>query len=416
MNNIMYTGIDVSTTSNVVCSIDPEGNIQDKIRSFPQNQSGAKSLESWLDALVSQGGFDRLLIATEATSFYDLPIIDYLAESQRLGAFKPELYRLNAKYVKRFRQSMGEKDKTDLVDARVIAEKLRSGVLPHPYLSHQLNMPLQRLTRYRVHLVEVIAREKQHMLAHLFLKYVGYKKDNMLENQVFGKTSQAVLTEFKSSEDLANCSIEELTDFVVEHGKNRSARPQEIARSLKSMARESYRIRPALAKSVNLILISSLRSIRSLQETLKEINQAISDELKAFPQTLESIPGIGPVYAAGILAEIGNVERFPSSDQLAKFSGIWWPRHQSGEFEAEDRRLRKAGNKYLRYYLVEAANSARIHNLEYKEYYQKKYKEVTKHQHKRALILTARKLIRPVYALLKRGELYRGNTTQSSSV
>jgi len=41
-------------------------------------------------------------------------------------------------------------------------------------------------------------------------------------------------------------------------------------------------------------------------------------------------------------------------------------------------------------------------------------REVTKHQHKRALALTARKLVRLVYALLKKGQLYRANYQQEA--
>ncbi len=55
--------------------------------------------------------------------------------------------------------------------------------------------------------------------------------------------------------------------------------------------------------------------------------------------------------------------------------------------------MSKAGNRYLRYYLGEAANSMRKHNVEYGAYYRKKYNEVPKHQHKRALALTSRKFV-----------------------
>ena len=69
--------------------------------------------------------------------------------------------------------------------------------------------------------------------------------------------------------------------------------------------------------------------------------------------------------------------------------------------------MTKTGNKYLRYYLIEAANSLRVHNEEYKAYYQSKYQEVTKHRHKRALALTARKLVRLIFLLLKNSQLYQ---------
>ncbi|MDI6711444.1 MAG: transposase, partial [Bacillota bacterium] len=112
------------------------------------------------------------------------------------------------------------------------------------------------------------------------------------------------------------------------------------------------------------------------------------------------------VPIAGMIAEIGDIARFPSERALAQYAGLTWSRYQSGNFDAEDRSLSKTGNRYLRYYLVEAANSLRVHNEEYRAYYQTKYGEVPKHQHKRALVLTARKLVRLVYALLSKGQIY----------
>ena len=51
--------------------------------------------------------------------------------------------------------------------------------------------------------------------------------------------------------------------------------------------------------------------------------------------------------------------------------------------------------------MVEAANSIRRHEDTYRLYYQKKYDEVPKFKHKRALVLTARKLVRLVDTLLR---------------
>ena len=59
-----------------------------------------------------------------------------------------------------------------------------------------------------------------------------------------------------------------------------------------------------------------------------------------------------------------------------------------------------------RYYLLEAANSVRRCDSEFRRYYDLKFKEVNKYQHKRALALTARKLVRLVFRLLKDNRLY----------
>jgi hypothetical protein len=88
-------------------------------------------------------------------------------------------------------------------------------------------------------------------------------------------------------------------------------------------------------------------------------------------------------------------------------AGLWWPRTSSGDFEAEDRRMSKSGNRYLRYYLIQAANKMRSNIPEYAAFYARKFKEASKHHHKRALVLTARKSVGLVVGLLHRNEPYR---------
>lgn len=201
--------------------------------------------------------------------------------------------------------------------------------------------------------------------------------------------------------------IEDIVDLICSEGNNRLKDPVEIAKKLKSLANRAYRLDPNLADSVELTLTMSLENIRFLENQLKKLDKEIERQLKAFSQTLQTVPGIGPVIAAGIIAEIGDINRFSNEAALAKFAGLVWNKYQSGNFNAEDTSLAKCGNFYLRYYLVEAANLLRMHIDEYKAFYYKKYKEVNKHQHKRALVLTARKSVRLVFALLSKGQIYK---------
>lgn len=409
MSNTLFVGCDVSSKTNVICLMEKEGDKLD-YRDLPNTLSGAKKLESLLVKIMQENGFSTLKIGTEASSFLDLHLLDFLASSEKLAPFNPSIYQLNAKIVRNFKKAYPDKDKTDKIDAFVIADRLRFGRLPEPYENHRPYLPLRRLTRHRFHLVESIAREKTYFVTHLYLKFSGFSVERPFAS-VFGTTSLAVITEL-SPDEIINMPIEELTRFIIKNGKNRFRNPQEVVKTVRRAARESYRLRPALASSIDLILSSILQSIRSLQQALKEVDNAIEKEFQAFPNTLQSIKGIGPVYSAGIFSEIGNIERFPREDALAKFAGLTWRKRQTGKFEAEDTRMTKTGNQYLRYYLIEAANALRVHNAEYKAYYQNKYKEVTKYQHKRALALTARKLVRLVYALLKKGQLYKKNYQQ----
>lgn len=94
-------------------------------------------------------------------------------------------------------------------------------------------------------------------------------------------------------------------------GKRRFADPIHNARKMQSVARNSYRLPAALHPPVNLILRQSLRIIACLKRQLERTNTAVSEAIPAIPpHTLETIPGIGPVYSAGIVSEIDPVERF----------------------------------------------------------------------------------------------------------
>ena len=379
---------------------------------FPNTLPGAKALESQLLQLIKEKGFSTLKIATEATSFLDLHLVDFFACSQALAPFNPSIYQFNPKLVRNFKKAYPDKEKTDKIDAFVIADRLRFGRLPEPYESHRPYLPLRRLTRYRFHLVKTISREKAYFLTHLYLKFSAFSLEKPFAS-VFGATSLALITEF-SPDELVHLPLEDLTQFIIKNGKNRFKDPEKIVGALQRAARESYRLRPALSSSIDLILATILQTLRALGEALKEVDKAIEKEFQAFPNTLQSVKGIGPVYSAGIFSEIGDIARFPTEDAIAKIAGLTWRRHQSGNFEAEETHMSKTGNEYLRYYLIEAANALRVHNAEYKAYYETKFQEVTIHQHKRALALTARKLVRLVFALLKKGQLYQANYQQEA--
>jgi len=405
-NSTLHIGIDVSQKKCDVWFMGDSGEQLEKVRSYPNTLPGTKSLESYIVSLMNSHSFDRLKIGTESTGFYDEPLVHYLASSSHLSTYGHEVFRLNARLVKAFKKAYSDRDKKDPDDAFVIADRLRFGRLPQAYEAHQPYLPLRRLTRYRYHLVQSITREKNCFLSYLFLKFCGFNQMRPA-GQIFSATSRALVEDFLSPDEIVKMPIDKLVQFVQKKGRNRFPDPEEVAEAVRKAARESYRLRPALAKSVNIVLSSILATIRALEKTLKEIDRAIAQEFACFPNTLSSIPGIGPVYSAGIYAEIGDVHRFPSNNQIAKLAGLVWRRYQSGDFEADETRLIQGANMYLRYYLCEAANALRMHNADYKRFYETKYKEATKHHHKRAIVLTARKLVRLIYALLAKQQLYQ---------
>ena len=417
-NNILSTlfvGIDVSSKTNVLCALDFSGNKLLTLQAL-NNQPGAESiLDSIIDCLNSND-LKFVVIALESTSFYSTHISNFLSSNEYLLAYKPLVYCLNPKVICNYRKSFIDMDKTDPLDAYIIADFARCGrITSKPWRGSQF-LALQRLTRHRLHLVESITREKTYMVSNIYLKFSELatldKPDRPFSNN-YGVTSAAVLTEFLSLDDITYSSIEDLVAFVSEKGKNRFTNPLQTATLLKKAARDSYRLDQVLYEPLNVSIASSFNVIKALEDEVKTIDKAIEKTIKGLNtteyQSLTSIPGIGPVLASGILAEIGTVTNFGSNDALAKYAGLTWRVTQSGNYSADETRLTKTGNKYLRYYLIEAANSVKNNDSTFKEYYQKKFGEVTTHQHKRALALTSRKLVRLIFGLLTKNQIYSNN-------
>ncbi|RLE08995.1 hypothetical protein DRJ00_05310 [Candidatus Aerophobetes bacterium] len=215
-----------------------------------------------------------------------------------------------------------------------------------------------------------------------------------------------VLSEFYSLDEIVQMPLQELALFVAKAGNNRSPNPEKIAEEIKKAARESYRLRADLADSVQFILESIMINIRGLKSSLKEVNRAIEKEMKGFSNPLLSVKGIGPVYAAGIFACIGNIKRFSTHDQVAKLAGLVWKRNQSGKFEAEEKRLIHQADRYLRYYLVEAATSLSSAQRGVPQVLPEKVLGGQQASAQKALVLTVRKLVRLVFALLSKSQLY----------
>ena len=392
--NPLFVGIDVSSRNNVAYLMNPDGS---KYSSFSvqNNLGGAKLLSERIVSALQSMQLSNVVIGLEATSIYGNSLVYALREDGSLGRFQRKIHVLNPKQVKKFKEAYPDLPKNDFVDAFVIADHLRFGrIAKEVYMDDYRYQALRTLTRARFDVIQNLTREKCS----------GMAQDKDIQNT--SATTIALMEHFETVDDLANADLDELTAFIAETGRGRFSDPNTVAKVIQTAARGSYRLPKTVNDTVNQAMSVSIASIRALKEQIKVLDKAIEQQFEIIPNTLTSIPGIGKVYSAGIIAEIGDIHRFDSQASVAKFAGLVWTQHQSGEFEAEHSQMIKSGNRYLRYYLLEAANSVRRCDSEFRRYYDLKFKEVNKYQHKRALALTARKLVRLVFRLLKDNRLY----------
>lgn len=401
--NPLFVGIDVSSRNNVAYLMNPDGSKHSSF-SVQNNLGGAKLLSERIVSALSSMQLEYVVIGLEATSIYGDSLVYALREDGRLGRFQRKIHVLNPKQVKKFKEAYPDLPKNDFVDAFVIADHLRFGrIAREVYMDDYRYQALRTLTRARFDVIQNLTREKQRFANYLFLKCSGMAQDKDIQNT--SATTIALMERFETVDDLANADLDELTAFLEEKGRN-FADPATKAKAIKVAARNSYRLPSTVNNSVNQAMSVSIASMRALEKQVKILDKAIEQQFEIIPNPLTSIPGIGKVYSAGIIAEIGDIHRFDSQASIAKFAGLVWTQHQSGDFEAEHSQMIKTGNRYLRYYLLEAANSVRRCDSEFRRYYDLKFKEVNRFQHKRALALTARKLVRLVFRLLKDNRLY----------
>ncbi len=404
--NPLYVGIDVSSKNNVAYLMLPNGG---KHSNFPvvNSHDGSVQLVKRIFSALTSHSLDTVLIGLEATSVYGDNLVYFLREDATLVPFNRKIHVFNPKQVNKFKESYNDLPKNDYVDAFVIADCLRFGrINKEVYIGDYRYKALQNLTRARYFTVCNLVKEKQRFMNVLFKKYSTFTQEKVFSD-TFSATALAVYEEFESAEALASMDLHELTDFIMAKGKNRFPDPDSVAKAIQKAARSSYRLPKTVNDSVNQVLSISITSMKALESQIKEFDKAIAAQMELLPNVLISIPGIGPVYSAGIMAEIGDINRFKNHAQLAKYAGLAWKQHQSGDFEAQTTRLICSGNQFLKYYLCEAAFSLVRCNKEYSDFYHLKYKEVNRFKHKRALALTARKFVRLVFALLKGNRLYR---------
>lgn len=399
----LFVGIDVSSQDMKACVMNLDGETLSSL-TVENNLTGASYLRNQIVDIARKNLIQEIQIGMEATSVYSWHPAMFFHEDESLKKFNTKVFTINPKLIKKFKESYTDLDKTDHIDAWIIADRLRFGRLRLSAVMQEQYIALQRLTRMRYHLVHNLTREKQYFLQHLFYKCSSFTAE--VKSSVFGNAMMELLLEKYSLDEISSMDLQELAHYLQEKGKNRFTDAECIAKSIQKAARSSYRLSKCVEDSIDLLLATSIESIRSITKQIKELDKAIQKLLDGIPNTLKTIPGIGPVYCAGILAEIGQIERFDNQASLAKYAGLTWSKHQSGKFQAEETNMIRSGNHYLRYYLVEAANSVQRNEPEFRAYYLKKYHEVPKHQHKRALVLTARKLVRLVDALLRNDQIY----------
>ncbi|RME31904.1 MAG: IS110 family transposase [Thermoflexia bacterium] len=344
----LIVGCDVHQNTIRICLLDQASDNR-VVPPFtvPNDRFGAEQAIQTLHQTLSTHAYTHLVVGMEATSFFWLPFYRAIEQSPLLSPFHPRLVLFNPKLVAHFRKGLDLRtEKTDDHDARAIAERLRFGHLPTATVPDDFWQALRRLTRYRYHLIHDLVREKLRFLSYLFLKLSAWQQVRPTSDPL-GAASIALLTEF-TAEDLAQMPLTALADLIAQRGRHAFDDLVATARRVQEVLRRSYPVASELDEATTFSLAAMRDHIHFLERLLRRLDQEIARRIEKVPNPLLTVVGLGPVISAGILAEIGDIQRFPGHPPLAAYAGLAWKRSQSGSFAAEDTRLVSVGNRYLR--------------------------------------------------------------------
>lgn len=402
----LFGGIDIGLKEFHFHAMDGDGNPLGKPKRFTNNVPGMEQLVEHLDGHIHKQEATSVSLGMEATGLYWFPLFHALQQDERIQQWNTQLLAMNPKLVESFRQAYPDVDKTDPVDALIIADRVRfgRGIAPQHIHSEQF-LALQRLTRFYVHLITQQTDLKNYASSFLYLTFSEWIRCKPFSDR-YGATACELMKKYKSAADMAEITSDELEALLKVFSKNHFKDPKQKAEEVLQLVQDSFVVPQGLVDSVHLLIKQTLQQLDLLDKHLNRLMKQIEKAMKGIKHPLLSIPGIGLVSAALIIAEIGDVSRFETEAKLAKYAGLTWRTKQSGNFRAEETFMTKTGNVYLRRALIIAAQSMVNHNDEYTDYYQRKFKEATRHAHKRALSLTARKLVRLVHAMLSTNQLY----------
>ena len=217
----------------------------------------------------------------------------------------------------------------------------------------------------------------------------------------FGTTSMGILEKYLTPENIENAPIDELFEIIKDKSHNRLTRAKAI--SIKEAAADTFGIKIA-QDAFSFQLKQLIDRMNFLDKQIEALDCQILEYYEKFDCYLHTIPGIGIIGAATILAEIGDISRFKNSSSLIAFAGIDPTVRQSGEFNSTHNHMSKRGSPYLRHAIFLAATTCSFHNSPLNAYYKKK-RDQGKH-HLTATGAVARKLTTVIYAVLRDSKPY----------
>lgn len=387
---MLFIGIDIAKNLHELSIVDVNGDLIDQSFSFSNNAKGFDKLKKYFNRFDVNPSDS--IIGMEATGHYWLCLYSYLFD---LGY---EIVVVNPIQSDAFSKMSIRKIKNDSVDSFYIAQLMRFGNYSPSNIPDEDIFSIKQLSRFRVSLVDECSCWKNKLIAILDQVFPEYSK---LFSNVFGVASKEVLSKYPLPDDMLSVSTEELAKLL--NKASRGAFGIEKAKQIQDSARNTFGIFYA-KETFSFQIKQIINQIYFIEEQIKEIDKKLEEMTSSLDNYLTTITGIGPVLAATIIGEIGDISRFEKPSQLVAYAGLDVSVNESGEYTGTKGKISKRGSPYLRRAIWQAATVASSYDPALKQYYQSLRQRGKPHLV--AVGAVARKMTNIIFAILRDNKPY----------
>jgi transposase len=369
--------------------VTPRGAVVASLKSFENNRAGVDLLER--QVLVPATGKSKPRIAMEATGQYWNALHD---ELQRRGY---PCVVLNPIQTSNRSKNNIRKIKTDPIDSERIARTILAGDAQATLVPDEAIYELRLLVRHRWRLIRVhgdILRYGIGLLDRVFPECDG------VFCKPFLSSMRALIREVGLTPKTLVAKKTEVRKILEKASKKRLS--SETIDDFLKRAENSIGTRQG-DSAINAQFRSIVDYLDFVEGQIQTINKELKDRMKAMNSPLMSL-GIGAEIAATILAESGDIARFPGPGEYSAFTGLDPSVHDSGDSIRGVSHISKRGSPLLRWALYVSAQTVVKKHRDFTKIYER---HVNRHKgHRYSMIAVAHKLARVIWRLVKDGRTF----------
>ena len=406
--DMLIVGCDVGSETHYARAIDTRGReVSKNPFEFSNTEEGFKSVREWLGKLAAMNGKTQIVLGLEPTGHYWFDLASWMVSN---GISVVQVNPYAVKQTKEIEDN--SQDKNDRKDPKLIANLVKDGNYGMPYLPEGVYADLRRLSLFRDQLTEDRGRMMNRLHREMKIYFPEYR-DAL--GKIDGSFTLTLLKEAPFPEDLIEIGEDGIRDIWKRN--HLRGRGYSKASDIIKIARVSVGIKDG-AESSRQATKWFAEQVESLTKQLDDIQEQMNAKCAEIPHAANvlEIQGIGQSILSGIIAEMGDIDRFDDVKEIQKLSGLGLVACSSGKHKGETK-ISHRGRKRLRYWLFQAAKSVVAHDEAFKElhaYYTTRAENPLKKM--QSLIVIACKLLRIIYKLLTTGVKYDPEKMRSDIV